>query len=128
MVETGNTIKVILGSVDVVIGAREFFAKVRQMGRWKQYLTRHYDQAKFGDWQGSRRFHRLENLNSIKINGWANSEVVDIIREQNAQIDQASSSRESHILLPVFQKLRAIINYGSLERHPLGYVHSSCEN
>jgi hypothetical protein len=32
MVETGNTINLILGNVDVVIGAREFFAKIASDG------------------------------------------------------------------------------------------------
>jgi hypothetical protein len=32
MVETANTINLILGSVDVVIGSREFFAKVASDG------------------------------------------------------------------------------------------------
>jgi hypothetical protein len=62
------------------------------------------------------------------INGWANSEIVDIIREQNIEMAWVLDSRKSHIQLPMFSKLDATVNYGALERHSLGYVHSSCEN
>jgi hypothetical protein len=55
--------------------------KLRQMGRWNQHLTQHYDHAKFGGLWGSRRFYRLENLSNIRVNWWANSEVVHVIRE-----------------------------------------------
>jgi hypothetical protein len=72
--------------------------------------------------------HRLENLNFININGWANSEVIHIIREQNTEIAWALDSRKSYIQLPMFSKPHATVNYGSLERHSLGSVLSSWEN
>jgi hypothetical protein len=67
-------------------------------------------------------------LNNINVNWWANSEIVHITREQNTEIAWALDSRKSHIQLPVFSKLHATADYGSLERHFLGSVHSSCEN
>jgi hypothetical protein len=72
--------------------------------------------------------HRLEDLNNINVNGWANSEIAHIIREQNTEIAWALGSRKSHIQLPMFSKLHATVDYGSLERHFLGSVDSSCEN
>jgi hypothetical protein len=62
--------------------------------------------------------HRLKNLNNI--NGWANSEIVLIIREQNTKIAWALDSRKSHLQLSMFSKLHAIVDYGSLERRSLG--------
>jgi hypothetical protein len=71
---------------------------------------------------------RLENLSNIKVNNWANSEIVHIIREQNTEIAWALDSRRSQIQLPMVSKLHATVDYGSLERHSFGSVHSSCEN
>jgi hypothetical protein len=67
-------------------------------------------------------------LNDINVKGWANSEIAHIIREQNTEIAWALDSRKSHIQLPMFSKLHATVDYGSLERHSLGSLHSSCEN
>jgi hypothetical protein len=72
--------------------------------------------------------HRLEDLNNINVNGWANSETVHIIREQNKEIAWALDSRKNHIQLPMFSKLHATVDYGLLKRHSLGSVHGSCEN
>jgi hypothetical protein len=72
--------------------------------------------------------HRLENLNNINVNGWANAEIVYIAREQNAGIPWALDSRKNQTQLPLFSKLHATVDYGLLERHFLGFVHSSCEN
>jgi hypothetical protein len=47
--------------------------------------------------------------------------------EQNTEIAWALDSRTSHIQLPMFSKLHAIVDYGSLERHSLGSLHCSCE-
>jgi hypothetical protein len=76
----------------------------------------------------SGRLCHLENLNNINVNAWADREIVDIIREQNTEIAWAFDSRNSHIRLPMFSKLHATVDYGSLERHSLGSVRSSCEN
>jgi hypothetical protein len=67
-------------------------------------------------------------LNNINLNGLANSEIVHIIREQNTEIAWALDSRKSHRQLPMVSKLHPTIDDGSLERHSLGYVHSSCED
>jgi hypothetical protein len=67
-------------------------------------------------------------LSDINVNGWANSEIVHIIREQNAEIAWAPDSRKSHIQLPMFAKLHATVDYSPLERHSLGSEHSSCKN
>jgi hypothetical protein len=50
MVETGNKSNLIPGSVEGVIGGKGILLiKLRQIGRWKQHLTRRYHQAKFGE-------------------------------------------------------------------------------
>jgi hypothetical protein len=72
--------------------------------------------------------HRLENLNNINVNGWENSEIVHITRDQNTEIACVLDSRKSHIQLPMFSTLHATVDSGSLERHSLGSVRSSCEN
>jgi hypothetical protein len=72
--------------------------------------------------------HHLEKLNKINVNGRANSETVHIIREQNAETAWALDSRKNHMQLPMFSKLHATVDYGSLECRSLGSVHSSCEN
>jgi hypothetical protein len=72
--------------------------------------------------------HRLENLNNIKANGWANSEIVHIIREQNTEIAWSLDSRKGHTQLPMFSKIHATVDYGSLEHRSLESAHSSCEN
>jgi hypothetical protein len=59
-------------------------------------------------------------LNNIKINGWANSEIVHIISEPNTEIAWALDSRKSHIQLPMFSKSHATVDYGSLEHCSLG--------
>jgi hypothetical protein len=123
MVETGNTINLILGSVGKVIGAREVFAKVASDGSMEPTADSVLSPGEI--WGISRP---LENLNNIKLNGWANSEIVHIIREQNTEIAGTLNSRKSYIQLSMFPKPRAIVNYGSLERHPLESVPSSCEN
>jgi hypothetical protein len=84
-------------------------------------------EAKFEE---SGRLDRLKNLNNINVNvnGWANSEIVHIIREQNTEIAWALDSRKSDIQLSMFSKLHATVDYGSLECNSLGSVHSSCEN
>jgi hypothetical protein len=64
----------------------------------------------------------------MNVNCSANSEIVHIIREQNTEITWAFDSRKSNIQLPMFSKLSATVDYGSLDCHPLGSVHSSCEN
>jgi hypothetical protein len=64
-------------------------------------------------------------LSFIIVNGWANSEIVGIIGEQNTEIAWALDSRKSYIQLPMFSKPHATIDYGSLERHSLGSVLSS---
>jgi hypothetical protein len=51
-----------------------------------------------------------------------------IIREQNAEIAWALYSRKSYMQLPMSSKPHATVDYGSLERHSLGSVHSSWEN
>jgi hypothetical protein len=61
---------------------------------------------------------RLDNLNNINVNGWANSEIVHIIREQNTEIAWGLDSRKSHIQLPVFSKLHVTVDHGSLEVIP----------
>jgi hypothetical protein len=66
-------------------------------------------------------------LNNINVNGWANSEIVHIIKEQNTEIAWALDRRKSHMQLPVFSKLHATVDYSSLEHQSLGSVHSSCE-
>jgi hypothetical protein len=66
-------------------------------------------------------------LNNIKVNGWANSEIVHIIREQNTEIAWALDSGRSHIQPPMFSKLHATFDYSSLERHSLRSMRSSCE-
>jgi hypothetical protein len=81
-----------------------------------------------GDEQRSGRLHHLENLNNIRVKGWANSEISHIIREQNTKIAWAPNSRKSHVQLAMFSKLHATVDYGSLKRHSLGSVRSSCEN
>jgi hypothetical protein len=58
-------------------------------------------------------------LNKINVNGWTNSEIVHMIREQNTEIAWALGSRKSHIQLPMFSKLHATVEYRSLERHSL---------
>jgi hypothetical protein len=72
--------------------------------------------------------HRLENLNTINVNGWARSEIVNIIREQNTGIAWALDSRKSHIQLLTFSKIHATVDYGSLKCHSLDSVYNSCEN
>jgi hypothetical protein len=72
--------------------------------------------------------HRPENLNNIKVNGWANREIIHIIREQNTEIAWALDSRKSYKQLPTFSKLHATVDYGSLECHCLASAHSSCVN
>jgi hypothetical protein len=67
-------------------------------------------------------------LNNINVNRWANSEIVHIIREQNAEIAWALGSRKSQVQLSMFSKLHATVDYGSLKRHSLGFMPSSCEN
>jgi hypothetical protein len=69
----------------------------------------------------------LENLNNINVNGWANSEIVHIIREQNTEVAWALDSRNNHIQLPMFSKLHATVDPGSLERLALGSMCSSCQ-
>jgi hypothetical protein len=54
-------------------------------------------------------------LNNIQVNGWANSEIARIISEQNTEIAWALDFRKSHIQLPMFSKLHATVDYGSLE-------------
>jgi hypothetical protein len=39
----------------------------------------------------------------------------------------ALDSRKSHIQLPIFSKLHATVDYGSLQRHSVGSVHSPWE-
>jgi hypothetical protein len=58
----------------------------------------------------SGRLYRLENLNNISVNGWTNSEIVHILREQNTEIAWALDSRKRHIHLPMFSKLHAIVD------------------
>jgi hypothetical protein len=72
--------------------------------------------------------HHLENSNNIKVNGWANSEIVHIISEQNTEIAWVLDFRKSHIQLPMFSRLHATVDSGALEPHFLGPVRSSCEN
>jgi hypothetical protein len=62
------------------------------------------------------------------MNNLTNSKIIHIIMEQIAEIAWALDSRKSHIQLPMFSKLQATVDYGSLERHSLGSVHSSYEN
>jgi hypothetical protein len=81
-----------------------------------------------GNWSGSGSLHRLENLNNINVNGWANIEIVHIIREQNTEVAWTLDSRNSHIQLPMFSKLHATVDYNPPECHSLGSVDSSCEN
>jgi hypothetical protein len=57
-----------------------------------------------------------------------NSEIVHITREQNTEIAWAFDSRKNHIQQLMFSKLHVTVDYGSLGRHSLGSVHSSCEN
>jgi hypothetical protein len=66
-------------------------------------------------------------VNNINVNSWANSEIVRIIKEQTTEIAWAVDSRKSQIQLPMFSKLHAIVDYGSLERYSLGSVYKSCE-
>jgi hypothetical protein len=80
------------------------------------------------DWQGSRRLHRIENVNNINANGLVNSEIIHIIRKQNREIAWALDFRKSNIQLPMLSKLHATVDYGSLKRYSLGSVHSPCEN
>jgi hypothetical protein len=61
------------------------------------------------------------------INGWANSEIVPIIRGQNTEIAWALDSRKSYIQLLMFSKLHTTVDYALQERHSLGSAHSSCE-
>jgi transcription initiation factor TFIID subunit TAF12 len=82
----------------------------RQMDRWKQCRTRRSHQAKCGQLVGDGRLHCLENLNNINVNGWANHEIIQIIREQNAEIDWRLYSRKSHIQLPMLSKFHATVD------------------
>jgi hypothetical protein len=66
-------------------------------------------------------------LNNINVNGRAKSEIVHIIKEQNTEIAWALDSKKSHIQLTIFSALHATLDYGSLKRHSLGFVHNSCE-
>jgi hypothetical protein len=99
------------------------------MDRWKQCWTQHYISPGeiLGIARGTGILHRLENLNNINVNSWANSEIVHIIREQNTEMAWTLDSRKSHMQLPVFSEFHATVDYSSLERHSLGSVHSSCE-
>jgi hypothetical protein len=129
MIETGSTTNLILGSVEVVFGAWEFiwWSCVRWIDGSNiglDVITR----RNLGVWYGSRRLPHLENLNNINVNAQANSEIVHIIREQNTEIAWALDSRNNHIQPPMFSKLHTIVNYGSLQGHSLGSVHSSWEN
>jgi hypothetical protein len=65
---------------------------------------------------------------SGNVNGWANSEIVHIIREQKTEIAWVLDSRNGHIQLPILSDLHATVDYGSLEHHSFGSVHNYCEN
>jgi hypothetical protein len=67
-------------------------------------------------------------LNNINANGWVNSEIAHVIKEQNAEIAWVFDSRKSRAQLALFPKLHATVDYGLRERHSLGSVHSSCKN
>jgi hypothetical protein len=62
--------------------------------------------------------HRLEDLNNIKVNGWAKSEIGHIIKEQNTEIAWTLDSRNGHIELRMSSKLHATVDYGSLSLIP----------
>jgi hypothetical protein len=71
--------------------------------------------------------HLPDNLNNINVHGWANNEIVRIVRESHQEIVWALDSKKNHTQLPVFLKLYTTVDYGSLVRHSLGSVRSSCE-
>jgi hypothetical protein len=53
MIETQDPTNLIIGNVEVVLGGKGLrMIKLHQMDRWKQYRTRRYHQAKFGELVG----------------------------------------------------------------------------